>query len=67
MHERGLVREGKRITLVIANEDLDEIIRIMKSIENSDVLIDGVSKTVKNKIKKQEGGFLGMFFGTLVL
>ena len=45
---------------------MDDIIRIIKSLENPGVLIDGVSKTVKSEIK-QEGGFLGMLFGTLVL
>ena len=42
---------------------MDDIIRIIKSLENPGVLIDGVSKTVKSEIK-QEGGFLGMLFGT---
>ena len=49
---------------------MDDIIRIIKSLENSNVLIDGVSKTVKHKIKKQEDGFsmLGnMLFGKTVV
>ena len=57
-------RAVKRITLVILNEDMDDILRIIKSRENLDSLIDGVSETVKHETKKQEGGFLGML-GTL--
>ena len=38
----GAVKAGKGITLVIVNEDMDDIIRIIKSLENSGVLIDRV-------------------------
>ena len=47
----GAVRAGKWITLVVPNEDMDDIIRIIKSLENSGVFIDGVSETVKHEIK----------------
>ena len=56
MHGRGVVRTEKEITLVISNEDMDAIIRI---------IIYGVSETIKHDIEKQEGGFLGMLLGTL--
>ena len=38
---------------------MDDVTRIIKLLENSDVLINKVNKTVKHEIKKQEGGFLG--------
>ena len=38
---------------------MNDIIKVIKSLEDSGVLIDGVTETVKCKIKKQEGGFLG--------
>ena len=38
---------------------MNDIIKVIKSLEDSGVLIDGVTETVKYKIKKQEGGFLG--------
>ena len=44
---------------------MDDIIRIVKSLENSGILIDGVGKTVKNEIKKQEARFFVMLLGTL--
>ena len=50
------VRAGKGFTLFISNEDMNDIIKIIKSLEDSGVLIDGVTETVKHEIKKQEGG-----------
>ena len=38
----GVVGTGKGITLVISNEDMSDIIRITKSLENPGLLIDGV-------------------------
>ena len=61
----GVVRVGKKITLVILKEGMDDIIRIIKLRDNLGVLIDGVNETVKHEIKRQEGGFLRMLLGTL--
>ena len=44
---------------------MDDINRLIKSLENSGVWIDRVSETEKHKIKIQEGGFLGMLIGNL--
>ena len=61
MAGRGVVRAGKGIALVISNEQLlPDIIRIIKSLENSGTLIDEISKTIKNEIERQEGGFLAL-------
>ena len=40
---------GKGFTLFISNEDMDDIIRIINSLEDSRVLIDGVTETVKHE------------------
>ena len=64
MRVRGVAKAGKGITLVISNEDIDDIIKIIKSLENSGVLINGVTEIKKHKSKKQQGGFLGMLLGT---
>ena len=53
-----MVLAGKRIILVTSNEDRDDINKMIKLLENSGVLLDGVSKTIKREIKRQEGGFL---------
>ena len=59
------MRAGKGINLVISKEDMNKIIRIIKSLKYLDVIIDRVSETVKHQMKKQEGEFLGMWLGTL--
>ena len=40
-------------------------IKIVKSLEESDLLLGGVTKTVKNEVKGQKGGFLSMLLDTL--
>ena len=65
MHGRGAVRRGKGINIVISNDDMDNIIRIIKSPENTVVLIYGVTETVENDTKKQKGRFIRMLLGTL--
>ena len=49
---KGAVRAGKVLTLFILNEDMDCTINIVKLLDNSVVLINGVTKAVKHKIKK---------------
>ena len=44
---------------------MNDVIKIIKSLEDSDELTDGVTKTVKHEIKKQEGQFLGAFLPPL--
>ena len=44
---------------------MDEILKIVKSLENSGVLLKGVSETIQHKGKEQRGGFLSMLLGTL--
>ena len=47
------------------NEDMNDIMKIIEALENSGVLLKGVSKTIENKTKEQKGGFLSMLLGTL--
>ena len=63
---KGSVRPGKGFTFFISNENMNDIIKIIKSLEYLDVLINGVTATVKHEIKKQEGGFLGALLVPLV-
>ena len=55
---KGAARVGKGFTLFISNEDMNDIIKIVKPFEHSVVLVDGVTETVKHEIKKQESRFL---------
>ena len=51
-------------TLVISNEEMDDIMKVIKSFEKYSLLIKGVSKTIKNEAKEQKGGFLGILLDT---
>ena len=51
-------------TLIISNNDLNDLNKIITALEEHDILLKGVGKTVKNEIKKQ-GRFLSMLLGTL--
>ena len=62
--EKRAVRAGKGFNLFISNEDMNDIIKIIKPLEDSGLLIDGFTETVKHDIKKQEGRFLGSFVST---
>ena len=44
---------------------MEDIIKIVKSLEESGLLIKGISETIKNEAKGQKGGFLSMLLGTL--
>ena len=52
-------------TLIILNEEMNNIMKILKSLQESSLLIKGASETIKNEVKEQKGGFLSMFLGTL--
>ena len=47
------------------NEEMNDIMKIVKSLEESVLLIKGVSQTIKNEVKEQKGGYTGMLLGTL--
>ena len=51
--------------LIISNEEMNDIMKIVKSCEESGLSIKGVSETIKNESKEQKRGFLGMLLGTL--
>ena len=51
--------------LIISNKEMEDIMKIVKSLERSRSLIDGISETIKNEPKEQKGGFLHMLLGTL--
>ena len=52
-------------TLMISNDEMNDILKIVKSLENSGLILKGVSETIQHEAKEQRGGFLGMLLGTL--
>ena len=63
IHKKILGSENT--TLIIWNEEMNDIMKIIQALEDSDILLIGVPKTIKNETKKQRGGFLSMLLGTL--
>ena len=60
------VRTGNGFTLLISNENIDTIVKIVESLKNSGLLIDGATKAVKHEMKKQECGFLVAMIAPMV-
>ena len=56
---------GDGIKLIIEQEDMNDIIKVIEALENSGILLKGVIKTIENETEEQRGGFLSIFLGTL--
>ena len=56
---------GSGVKLIIEQEDMNDIMKIIEALENSGILLKGVTKRIKNETKEQRGGFLGMLLETL--
>ena len=52
-------------TLIISNDDMQDLLKIVKSLEDGGILFNGITETVKNEVKEQKGGFLSMLLGAL--
>ena len=56
---------GSGVKLIIEQEDMNDIMKIIEALENSAILLKEISKTIENKTKGQREGFLSMLLGTL--
>ena len=65
IHKKILGSGHNNTTLIISNDEMDEILKIVKSLENSGVLLKVISETIQHEAKEQRGGFLSMLLGTL--
>ena len=52
--------------LIISNEEIEELMKVVKSLEESRLLVKGINETIKNERKEQKGGFFPMLLVTLV-
>ena len=52
-------------TLIISNDETDDILKILKSLQDSNVILKEVSETIQHEAKEQRGGFLSMLLVTL--
>ena len=62
---KTILRSGDNTTLIISNNEMKDILEIVKSLEDFGLLLEGVSETIKNEAKEQKGGFLSLLLGTL--
>ena len=60
-------RHNNTTTLITSNDEMEDIIKIVKSLEYSGLLLKRISETVQNEAKKQKGRFLSMLLGTLLV
>ena len=52
-------------TLIISNEEVNNIMEIVQALENSNILLKGITETIKNETKEQKGRFLIILLSTL--
>ena len=52
-------------TLIISNEEMNDIIKIVQALKDSNILLKGGTNTIENETNEQKGGFLSMLLGTL--
>ena len=62
---KKILRSGNNTTLIISNNEIEDLIKIVKSLEDPGLLLKGVTESVQNEIKEQKGGFLSVLLGTL--
>ena len=65
MEEYKKIHGSWATTLIISNEEMNDMIKIVQALEDSNILLKGVTKTIKDETKEQKGGFLSMLLGTL--
>ena len=65
IHKRVLGSGTKATTLMTSNDEMEGIIKIVKYLEDSCLLLKGVNETIKNEAKEQKGGLPSMLLVTL--
>ena len=56
---------GSGVKLIIEQEDMNDIIKIIEALESSGISLKGITNTIENETKEQRGGFLSMLLGIL--
>ena len=56
---------GGHTTLIISNKDIEDLIKIVKSLEDFVLLLKGVTESAQNEVKEKKGGSLSTWLGTL--
>ena len=56
---------SRTTTLKVSNKEMNDIMKIVQALEDSNILLKGVTKIIKNQTKEQKGEFLSMLLSTL--
>ena len=56
---------GHNTALIISNDEMEDILKIVISLEDSGIIVEGAIDMIKNDGRQQSGGFLSMLLGTL--
>ena len=59
------IHGSERTTLIISNKEINYILRILQALEDPNILLTVITKTIENETKEWKRGFLGMLLGTL--
>ena len=62
---KKILGSGNTTTPITSNDEMNDIIKIVKSNKDSGLLLKGFTEAVQNEVKEQKGGFLSMFLGIL--
>ena len=62
---KNKIHDSGNESLIVSNEEINDIIKLIQALEDSNILLRRVTKIIKNETKRQKGGFLSMFLGTL--
>ena len=65
IHKRFLEPDHNTTTLILSNNEIEDIIKIVKSLKDSALLLKEVTERVQSGVKEQKRGFLSMLVGTL--
>ena len=63
---KKILRSGNNTTLIVSNNEIEDLIKIVNLLEDSSLLLKGATESVQNEIKEQKGRFVSMVLGTLV-
>ena len=61
---KKILGSGNHTTLIISINDMQDLLKTVKSLEDSCILLNGITEIEKNEVKEQKGGFISMFLGT---
>ena len=63
---KKILGSGRNTTSITSNDEIEDFLKIVRSLEDSGLFLKGISETIQNEAKEQKGGLISMLLGTLV-